>query len=233
MFATALIASGDNWIGLLLLLIFAIVSAVSKAMEKKKESELPEDIEYPQAPRPRPPPIVRGERQGPVPVPPVIGEDAPRPMRVPPPPVTRLPEHSAMEERMRQILEQARRRAQQQRQRQRVPPPVIEEEPEEAPRRLVDRLGELERPKTELPSGRPEEVPHARILPSVQSEAAPHERVLPSAFKQPLSALATPTVVATVRAARFREQLRGRDSIRQAIVLREVLGPPLALREDW
>lgn len=230
MFAAPFIASGDNWIGLVLLLIFAIVSAVSKAMEKKKESELPEDIEYPQAPRPKPPPV-RTDRSGPMPVPPIIGEGGPSPMRVPKSPVTRLPERSALEERMRQILEQAERRARQQR--RPGPPPMVEEEPEEAPRRLVKRLGELERPKAELPSGRPEEVPHARVLPSVHPEEVPHERVLPSALKQPLAALMTPTVVAPARGGRFREQLRGRDSIRQAIVLREVLGPPLALQEDW
>lgn len=225
-----LIASGDNWIGLVLLLIFAIVSAVSKAMEKKKESELPEDMEYPQAPRPKPPPV-RTERRGPMPVPPVISEGGPSPMRVPKPPVTRLPERSALEERMRQILEQAERRARHQR--RAVPPPVIEEEREQVPRRLVEQLGDLERPKAELPSARPEEVPHARILPSVLPESVPHERILPSALKQPLSVQMTPTVVGWARGARYRDQLRDRVSVRQAVVLREVLGPPLALREDW
>ncbi|MBI5395287.1 MAG: hypothetical protein HZA91_08340 [Verrucomicrobia bacterium] len=206
---TPFIAAGDsNWIGLVLLLIFAIVSAVSKAMEKKRESQLPEEPAYPQAPRPRPPP----------------------PMRVPTPPVTRLPERSALEERMRQILEQAERRAQRQR-RPAQPPPVIEE-PVEKPRRLVDRLAQIERQKAELPSGRPGEVPHQIVLPSVHPEEVPHERVLPSALKQPLSVQMSPTVVGWARGARFREQLHSRASIRQAIVLREVLGPPLVLRED-
>jgi hypothetical protein len=218
MFATPFIAAGDsNWIGLVLLLIFAVVSAVSKMMEKKRESELPEETVYPQAPRPKAPPVIR--------------EGPPELMRVPEPPVTRLPERSALEERMRQILQQAERRAHRQR-RPAQPPPVIEE-PEEKPRRLVERLAEMERPKAELPSGRPEEVPHQIVLPSVRPEEVPHQRILPSALKQSLSVQMTPTVVGWARGARFREQLHSRASIRQAIVLREVLGPPLALREDW
>ena len=220
MFSTPFIAAGDSsWIGLVLLLIFAVVSAVSKMMEKKRESELPEETVYPQAPRPKAPPVIR--------------EGPPELMRVPAPPVTRLPERSALEERMRRILEQAERRAHRQRHPAPQRPPVIEEEPEEAPRRLVGRLGDLERPKTELPSGRPEEVPHQIVLPSVRPEEVPHQRVLPSALKQPLSVQMTPTVVGWARGARFREQLHSRASIRHAIVLREVLGPPLALREDW
>ena len=210
-----LIASGDgNWIGLLLLVIFGVVSAINKAMEKKRESQLPDEPVYPQAPRPRPPP-------------PVFGEGPPQPMRAPPPPVTRLPERSALEERMRQILEQAERRTQRQR-RPAQPPPIIAE-PEEKPRRLVDRMAQIERAKAELPSGRPGEVPHAVVLPSVHPEEVPHQTVLPSTLKRQM----TLTVVPSARGGRFLNQLHNRAGIRQAIVLREVLGPPLALREDW
>ena len=222
-----LIASGDNnWMGLILLLIFGIVSAVSKMMEKKRESQLPDEPVYPQAPRPRPP-AVQTQRRAPMPMPPVFGEGPPQPMRAPGPHVTRLPERSALEERMRQILEQAERRVQRQRQ-PAQPPPVIEE-PEERPRRLVERLAELERPKAELPSTRPGEVPHAVVLPSVHPDEVPHQTVLPSALKRAMTA----TVVPSARGGRFLNQLHNRAGIRQAIVLREVLGPPLALREDW
>jgi hypothetical protein len=225
------IAAGDgNWIGLVLLLIFAVVSAVSKAMEKRRESQLPDEPVLPQAPRPRPPPV-QTQRRAPMPMPPVFGEGVPPPMRAPAPPVARLPERSVLEERMRQILEQAERRVQRQPRPAQLPPVIVE--PEEKPRRLVDRMADIERQKAELPSGRPGEVQHAVVLPSVHPEEVPHETILPSALKQSLARQMTPTVAVSMRAARFQKQLQSRGSIRQAIVLREVLGPPLALREDW
>ncbi|MCX7827211.1 MAG: hypothetical protein N2689_16905, partial [Verrucomicrobiae bacterium] len=111
---------------------------------------------------------------------------------------------------------------------------------EEAPRRLVELVPEKpelpsEHPEqaphaTVIPSMRPEEVPHRTVLPSVRPEETPHV-ALPSALRTPLPAV-TPTVVSVPRASIYRQQLRDLDNVRRAIVLRELLGPPVGLRED-
>jgi hypothetical protein len=121
-------------------------------------------------------------------------------------------------------------------------PPVIQPpEEEEAPRRLVNLPPEKpelpsEHPEqaphaTVIPSAHPEEVPHHTVLPSVRPEEVPHT-ALPSALRKPIEPVMTPSRVTAWRAAVYREQLRDPDSVRRAIVLRELLGPPVGLRED-
>jgi hypothetical protein len=106
-------------------------------------------------------------------------------------------------------------------------------------------LVELAPEKPELPSEHPEQAPHATVIPSVHPEEAPHRTLLPSvhpeetphvalpsALRKPMPAV-TPSVVTVARAFVYRQQLRDRDDVRCAIVLRELLGPPVGLREDW
>lgn len=127
--------------------------------------------------------------------------------RAPQPQQTR---RSLTEEQVQDVLRRMRKSAQPQ-----VPPPAppIVETVEAAPRRLVRaKHGESE-------------------LPSEHPEAAPRE-AMPSSV-QPSRTAAAPVAVLSSRTSLYREQLRSRMEIRRAIVLRELLGPPLALRQDW
>ena len=199
------LASGDNWIGLLVFIVIVVLSSISKRMQKGQEEPADE------LPRPQPPVM------------------PPRPVRRP------LSQHEVQEvlRRMRPPTEHGVPRHK---------PPVIQEpEEEEAPRRLV----ELQPEKPELPSGHPEQAPHATVIPSAHPEEVPHRTLLPSvhpeetphaalpsALRKPMQAM-TPGVATIARASAYRQQLRDRDDVRRAIVLREVLGPPVGLREDW
>ncbi|MFA6561881.1 MAG: hypothetical protein WCV00_08235 [Verrucomicrobiia bacterium] len=198
-----MLASGDSWIGLLIFIIIAVVSSLSKKMQKGQEPEMPEEL----PPRPFPP--------------------RPAPPQHRPPVVVQQPQQtrrSLTEEQVQEVLRRMRRPAQTQ-----VPPPAPPtiETVEDAPRRLV----QVRHEEPELPSEHPELAPHETELPSTRSEAAPRE-AMPSSV-QPSRATAAPIAVLSPRASLYREQLRSRTEIRRAIVLRELLGPPLALRQDW
>ncbi|MFZ2640435.1 MAG: hypothetical protein WA117_05560 [Verrucomicrobiia bacterium] len=198
-----ILASGDSWIGLLIFIIIAIVSSFSKMMQKGQEPEMPEELPRPLPPRPVPP-----QYRSPA---------APQRPQATPSGQTR---RSLTEEQVQEVLRRMRRPAQQQ-----APPPVIEPI-EEAPRRMVA----LSREESALPSERPEaRPPHVEPL-SAHPEPAPHEEMPSTA--QP-SKPAVPVSALPARTSLYRERLRSRNEIRRAIVLREVLGPPLALRQDW
>jgi len=198
------LAEVDNWIGLLIFIVIVVLSGLSKMFQKGREEE-PEEM-----PRPQPPVI------------------PPRPVRRP------LSQQEVQEvlRRMRPPMEHGVPRHK---------PPVIQVPEEEAPRRLV----ELQPEKPELPSEHPEQAPHATVIPSAHPEEAPHRTLLPSvhpeetphialpsALRKPIPAV-TPSVVSVARATAYRQQLGRPDDVRRAIVLRELLGPPVGLREDW
>jgi hypothetical protein len=113
----------------------------------------------------------------------------------------------------------------------RVPPPMppIGETVEPEPRRLV----KLQIKEPELPSTHPELAPHEVKLPSIHPEETAREMRPPSAQPPKTAASQPPDVAVAIRASAYRAQLRNRADVRRAIVLRELLGPPLALRLDW
>jgi hypothetical protein len=193
-----ILASGDSWIGLLIFIIIAVVSSLSKKMQQGQEPEMPEDWPRPQPPRPAPPPHQ----------PPVIAQ---RPAAPKPQPSRR----SLTEEQVQEVLRRMRRPAHTQ-----VPsaPPPIVVTVEEAPRRLV----QLSREESELPSARPE-------TKAREVEPTPHEEAPSTA---PAPARVGPVAVSSPRTSLYRDLLARRKELRRAIVLREILGPPLALRRD-
>jgi hypothetical protein len=105
-------------------------------------------------------------------------------------------------------------------------PPVVEIV-EEAPTR---RIVKLSREESELPSARPEARVHEHEPPPAPPEPAQPEDA-PPAVSTPKLVVATSRL--SPRASLYREQLRNHKEVRRAIVLRELLGPPLALRQDW
>ncbi|MCX6911174.1 MAG: hypothetical protein NTY01_24470, partial [Verrucomicrobia bacterium] len=106
-------------------------------------------------------------------------------------------------------------------------PPSVVVADESLPRRLV----KLEREEAELPSRHLEQALHEEELPSVHREETARETTPPSA-QPPVAAPARAPVIG-LRASVYRAQLCSRADARHAIVLRELLGPPLALRQDW
>ncbi|MBI5686477.1 MAG: hypothetical protein HZC54_15500 [Verrucomicrobia bacterium] len=147
----------------------------------------------------------------------------PAPPQHRPPVVVQQPQsarRSLTEEQVQEVLRRMRKPAQ-----QRVPPPVTETI-EEAPRRMV----KLSREESELPSARPETKSREVEPPAAHPEPAPHEE-LPPAAQPPKSAATVAGLLP--RTSRYHELLRNRTEVRRAIVLRELLGPPLALRQDW
>jgi hypothetical protein len=217
MIGAPLLATGDNWIGLVLLIIFALMSGLSKLMQKKPEDEEQMPEEMPLPPRRRPPPPAHTPRRSQAPPPVIV---------VPPRHTPEAPEVTTVERELESILAQMERRSRQARPPP-LPPPV--EEPDEPVRRLVDARVEKEK----LPSALQEQPPHREVLPSSRPEPVPHAAVLPSAQSQGKPSALTPTVAPASRARHFREQLRRRETVREAIIQRELIGPPLALREDW
>jgi hypothetical protein len=186
------------------LLIFIIIAIASSVGKKMQKEQEPELPE--QWPQPLPP-----QHR-----PPVITQRpaAPRPQQS---------RRSLTEEQVQEVLRRMRRHAQSQ-----VPPrvPPVVETVEEAPRRLV----KLSREESELPSARPEAEGHEHEPPPAPPEPAQPEDA-PTAALAPKLAVATSGI--SPRASLYRGQLRSRQEIRRAIVLRELLGPPLALRQDW
>lgn len=194
-----MLASGDSWIGLLIFIIIAVVSSLSKKMQQGQEPEMPEDLpQRPFPPRPAPP-----QHR-----PPVVVQQPQQTRR------------SLTEEQVQEVLRRMRKPV-----RQHVPPPVIETN-EEAPRRMV----KLSREESELPSARPETKLREVEPPAASPEPAAHEEPPPTAPQPkpfaPLAGLSPHTSF-------YHDLLRNRKEIRRAIVLCEVLGPPLALRQDW
>ena len=198
-----ILASGDSWIGLLIFIIIAVVSSLSKKMQQGQEPEMPEEL----PPRPFPPRPATPQHH-----PPVVVQQPQQTRR------------NLTEEQVQEVLRRMRRPAQ-----SHVPPPAppIVKTVKPAPRRMVH----VKQEESELPFEHPELAPHETELPSVHPEAAPRE-AMPSSL-QPSRAAAAPVAVLSPRASPYREQLRSRMEIRRAIVLRELLGPPLALRQDW
>ena len=198
-----ILASGDSWIGFLIFIIIALVSSFSKMMQKGQEPEMPEELPARPLPPQQRPPVVTQRPH------------APQPQQTP---------RSLTEEQVQEVLRRMRRPAQ-----SHVPPPAppIVKTVKPAPRRMVH----VKQEESELPFEHPELAPHETELPSVHPEAAPRE-AMPSSL-QPSRAAASPVAVLSPRASPYREQLRSRMEIRRAIVLRELLGPPLALRQDW
>jgi hypothetical protein len=206
------IASGDNLIGLVIFVIIAIISGLSKTLQKGRP-EMPEE----ELPRPRPPAPVP-LRRPPATPPPIIIQ---RPNPPPGEPAVLV----VTEEQVRQTLRRMRVPAE----RRVAPPPVVVETAEPKPRRIVNPRHE----EPELPSAHPELAPHEVELPSIHPEETAEETTLPSARPAMSAASRPPDVVAAPRADAYRSQLRNRADVRRAIVLRELLGPPLALRSDW
>jgi len=199
----SMLASGDSWIGLLIFIIIAIASSFSKMMQKGQEPEMPEEL----PPRPFPPRPAAPQHR-----PPVVVQQPQQTRR------------SLTEEQVQEVLRRMRRPAQTQ-----VPPPAppMIEPGEDAPRRLV----QVRHEEPELPPEHPELAPHETELPSARSETAPCEAMPSSA--QPSRTVAAPIAAQSPRTSRYHELLRNHKEVRRAIVLRELLGPPLALRQDW
>jgi hypothetical protein len=90
-----------------------------------------------------------------------------------------------------------------------IPPPLSEDEDGNLP--------------GEIPTWR-----QPQIVPSVPVKAAVSPQAAPTQAPAPLPVVAAQA--APSLGALWLEELRTRDSVRKAIVLREVLGPPIALR---
>jgi hypothetical protein len=186
------------------LLIFLVIAIASSIGKKMQKDQEPELPE--QWPQPLPP-----QHRPPV----VIQRPvAPKPQSQ---------RRSLTEEQVQEVLRRMRRPAQSP-----VPPrvPPVVETVEEAPRRLV----KLSREESELPSARTEVRVHEHEPPPAPPEPAQPEDA-PPAVSAPKLAVATSRL--SPRASLYRELLRNHNDARRAIVLRELLGPPLSLRQDW
>ena len=145
----------------------------------------------------------------------------PRPL--PPQPHPSQPQQTRRaltEEQVQEVLRRMRKPAPSQ-----VPPPVVETN-QAPPRRFI----KPDREEPRLPSTRPEIRFREAEPPSEHPAPTPREP-MPSAA-QPKKPAATADLLPPIKAL-YREQLRSGKEIRRAIVMRELLGPPLALRQDW
>ena len=212
MHVTPLIASGDELIKLIIFVIIAAVYGFGKLLQKG-QPEMPEELPRPRPPAPAPP------RRPPVASPPVVIQRQ-YPSQQP------SGRRELTEDQVQEVLRRMRVPPQRQ-----VPPPrppVVETVEPEA-RRLV----KLHREEPELPSTHPELTPHEVELPSIHPAETARETRPPSAQPPKTAAQQPPDVAVAARASAYRAQLRNRIDVRRAIVLRELLGPPLALRQDW
>lgn len=102
------------------------------------------------------------------------------------------------------------------------PPPIAD--PAGEMRKLMEALG-IPLETGEAPRPEPRE-------PAAPSKLPPPVVLVPSAkpvVEKPLSPSAsTPQLGSTPRTGTFRNSLHSRDSVRQAVILREILGPPKA-----
>ena len=183
-------------------------------MLQKGQSEMPEE----ELPRPRPP-TPAPSRRPPVASPPFIIQRQPPSQQ----PTTR---RTVTEDQVQEVLR--RMRVSPQRPVSRPAPPVVRSAKPE-PHRLV----KMDHEQPDFPSAHPESEPHEVELPSIHPEETAHETTPPSALPPvPVAAQTSGAVVAT-RSSAYRAQLRNHADARRAMVLRELLGPPLAMRSDW
>ncbi len=204
MHGTLLMASGDEAFKLIFLVIFAIGYGLTKLLQKG-QPETPEE-ELPRPPR----------RPSTIPPPIIIQRE---PSAQPPP-----RQRPSAEDPVQQVLR-----------RMRVPPPqpvsrptppIVKAEPE--PRRIV----KLQREASELPSALSERT--SREMEPTSFPAADNAPETTTSFARQPAYEAAQGAEATVssRAQGYRSLLHSRHDVRRAIILREVLGPPLALRTD-
>ena len=184
-------------------LLIFIIIAVVSSLGKKTQQG--QEMEMPEELPPRP--LVPPHRA------PVVTQ---RPV-VPKPQQTR---QNLTEEQVQEVLRRMRKPAQ-----QHVPPPVIEVD-EAPPRRSV----KLSREESQLPS--------ARLVVKTSEVEPPPPSPEPSSHDEAPSTAQLPKLAASVaalspRKSPYHDLLRSHKEARRAIVLRELLGPPLALRQDW
>lgn len=205
-----LLASGDSLIGLVIFLIIAAISSLSKMLQKGRP-DMPEEEE--DLPRPRPPVPAPLHRPPAVPPPIVIQQQPPR-------------QRPLTEDQVQEVLRRVRVPAQ----RPVTPPaPPVVRTSEPATRRIV----RMQRNEPELPSAHPEPAPHEVGMSSIHAGESARETTTPSARPSIPEAARPPEAVVASRALGYRSLLRNRSDVRRAIILRELLGPPLALRSDW
>ena len=101
-----------------------------------------------------------------------------------------------------------------------------EEQGSEQIRRLLEAMG--------MPTGFPEEEPAVEFVPEAPepAQATIEEAPLPAAPaipRKPLGLKRTLTKTTTQKANTWSKRLRSKSALREAIVLREILGPPKAI----